>query len=165
MTSWLNSLKPTELYALEGTPEMKSSYSQLMQTQYFHPAFNSAIYDGPLRLYFAQFHESLALKLYFLAQQKLNVVWAEAKEVSKRTGSTVLVLIYPSAEFFDQTFAKAQHPHKRFAVDRFEQDLLLGVRGPFEDDELEPFLVVLENEMRKWIQSHEAQSTQTIEMV
>ncbi len=144
---------------------MKSSYSQLMQTQYFHPAFNSAIYDGPLRLYFAQFHESLALKLYFMAQQKLQNVWAEAKDISRKTGSTVLVLIYPSAEFFDQTFAKAQHPHKRFAIDQFEQDLLLGVRGPFEDDELEPFLVVLENEMRKWIKSHDTKIAGPIELV
>jgi hypothetical protein len=143
---------------------MKSSYSQLMQTQYFHPAFNSAIYDGPLRLYFAQFHESLALKIYFLAQQKLKGVWSEAKEVSRKTGSTVLVLIYPSIEFFDQTFAKAEHPHTKIAIDQFEQDLLLGVRGPFEDDELEPFLVVLENEMRKWIKTHDSQAATPIEM-
>lgn len=135
---------------------MKSSYSQLMQTQYFHPAFNSAIYDGPLRLYFAQFHESLALKIYFLAQQKLQSVWAEAKDITRKTGSTVLILIYPSNDFFDQTFAKARHPNQRIAIEQFEQDLLLGVRGPFEDDELEPFLVILENEMRKWIQSHES---------
>lgn len=141
---------------------MKSSYSQLMQTQYFHPAFNSAIYDGPLRLYFAQFHESLALKVYFLAQQKLQGLWGQAKDVSRKTGSTVLVLIYPSNEFFDQTFAKAQHANNRVAIDHFEQDLLLGVRGPFEDDELEPFLTVLENEMKKWIQSHESNTAGAI---
>ncbi len=144
---------------------MKSSYSQLMQTQYFHPAFNSAIYDGPLRLYFAQFHESLALKLYFMAQKKLHNLWSEAKDVSRQTGSTVLVLIYPSVEFFDHTFAQAEHPHKRFAIDHFEQDLLLGVRGPFEDDELEPFLIVLENEMRKWISSHDIKTAQPVQMV
>ena len=143
---------------------MKSSYSQLMQTQYFHPAFNSAIYDGPLRLYFAQFHESLALKIYFMAQQKLQGVWAEAKDISRKTGSTVLVLIYPSVEFFDKTFAKAQHPSSRIAIDQFEQDLLLGIRGPFEDDELEPFLGVLENEMRKWIKSHESKIDNVIQM-
>ena len=135
-----------------------------MQTQYFHPAFNSAIYDGPLRLYFAQFHESLALKIYFMAQQKLQGVWAEAKDISRKTGSTVLVLIYPSVEFFDQTFAKAQHPSSRIAIDQFEQDLLLGIRGPFEDDELEPFLGVLENEMRKWIKSHESKIDNVIQM-
>lgn len=135
-----------------------------MQTQYFHPAFNSAIYDGPLRLYFAQFHESLALKIYFLAQQKLKEVWNEAKDVSRKTGSTVLVLIYPSVEFFDQTFINAEHPNKRIAIDQFEQDLLLGVRGPFEDDELEPFLVVLENEMRKWIKSHDSNLAAPIQM-
>ncbi len=143
---------------------MKSSYSQLMQTQYFHPAFNSAIYDGPLRLYFAQFHESLALKIYFMAQQKLNGVWSQAKDVSKKTGSTVLVLIYPSVEFFDQTFAHAKQANHRVAIDQFEQDLLLGVRGPFEDDELEPFLAVLENEMQKWIKSHESKMSAAVQM-
>lgn len=143
---------------------MKSSYSQLMQTQYFHPAFNSAIYDGPLRLYFAQFHESLALKIYFMAQQKLQGVWSQAKDVSRKTGSTVLVLIYPSVEFFDQTFAHANRPNQRIAVDQFEQDLLLGVRGPFEDDELEPFLSLLENEMKKWIQAHESKISNEIQM-
>ena len=99
-----------------------------------------------------------------MAQQKLQGVWAEAKDISRKTGSTVLVLIYPSVEFFDQTFAKAQHPNSRIAIDQFEQDLLLGVRGPFEDDELEPFLGVLENEMRKWIKSHESKVSNVIQM-
>lgn len=147
---------------------MKSSYSHLMQTQYFHPAFNSAIYDGPLRLYFAQFHESLALKIYFMAQQKLQGIWSHAKEVSRQTGSTVLILIYPSVEFFDQTFAHAERASHRVAIDQFEQDLLFGVRGPFEDVELEPFFIVLENEIKKWIKSHEskmsASSAATTEM-
>lgn len=136
---------------------MKSSYSQLMQTQYFHPAFNSAIYDGPLRLYFAQFHESLALKIYFLAQQKLGPSLNRAKEISRKTGSTILILLYPSVEFFDQTFSKAKRPNSRLAVDLFEQDLLMGIRGPFEDDELEAFLNVLENEVKSWIEFHETQ--------
>lgn len=134
---------------------MKSSYSQLMQTQYFHPAFNSAIYDGPLRLYFAQFHESLALKIYFMAQQKLAASLLSAKDVSRRTGATVLVLLYPSVEFFDQTFAKSKRPNSRLAVDQFEQDLLLGIRGPFEDEELEGFLKILETELKEWVASHE----------
>jgi hypothetical protein len=142
---------------------MKSSYSQLMQTQYFHPAFNSAIYDGPLRLYFAQFHESLALKIYFLAHQKLNKIWNEAKDVSRRSGSTVLVLLYPSGDFFDQTFAKAVHFNQRVAIDHFEQDLLLGIRGPLDDEELEPFLKVLEVEMRKWIDSHDSRTNPGLE--
>lgn len=126
-----------------------------MQTQYFHPAFNSAIYDGPLRLYFAQFHESLALKIYFLTQQRLGEVFSRAKEVSRKTGSTVLILLYPSVEFFDQTFSNAKHPTTRIAVDQFEEDLLLGVRGPFEDDEFEAFLSVLEQEVKDWVEFHE----------
>lgn len=125
-----------------------------MQTQYFHPAFNSAIYDGPLRIYFAQFHESMALKVYFLCQQKLTPLLAEAKEISKKTGSTCLILLYPSPDFFDQTFFEAKHVTKKVAVDHFEQDLLMGLRGPLEDDELEKFLEIVQTEVRGWIELH-----------
>ena len=77
---------------------MKSSYSTLMQSKFFNPAFNSAIFDGPIRIYFAQFHESLALKIYFMIQQKLNNEVARAKEISKATGANILVMVYPSEE-------------------------------------------------------------------
>lgn len=127
-----------------------------MQTQYFHPAFNSAIYDGPIRIYFAQFHESMALKIYFLCQQKLAPLLAEAKEISKQTGATCLLLLYPSLEFFDQTFAHAQSGLSKVAVENFEQDLLVGLRGPLEDAELEKLLEILQNEIHGWIQQHKS---------
>jgi hypothetical protein len=142
---------------------MKSSYSQLMQTQYFHPAFNSAIYDGPIRIYFAQFHESMALKIYFLCQQKLTPLLLEAKEVSKRTGATCLLLLYPSLEFFDQTFAGALSPMEKVAVENFEQDLLIGLRGPLEDEELEKLLEILQNEIHGWIQEHKSKNAPQFE--
>ncbi len=134
-----------------------------MQTQYFHPAFNSAIYDGPLRIYFAQFHESMALKIYFSCQQKLGALLTEAKEVSKRTGATCLLLLYPSPDFFDQTFFDARHVHAKVAVDLFEQDLLLGLRGPLEDEELEKFLEIIQTELRGWIQLHSKSMPQQIQ--
>ena len=39
-----------------------------------------------LRIYFAQFHESLALKIYFLIQQKLKEELATIKEKTKADG-------------------------------------------------------------------------------
>jgi hypothetical protein len=128
-----------------------------MQTQYFHPAFNSAIYDGPIRIYFAQFHESLALKIYFLCQQKLAPLLAQAKEVSKKTGATCLLLLYPSLEFFDQTFPHVESSMPKVAVENFEQDLLVGLRGPLEDVELEKLLEILQTEIDGWIQNHRSQ--------
>jgi hypothetical protein len=128
-----------------------------MQTQYFHPAFNSAIYDGPIRIYFAQFHESMALKIYFLCQQKLTPLLLEAKEISKKTGATCLLLLYPSLEFFDQTFTKSEISMSKVAVENFEQDLLIGLRGPLEDSELEKLLMILQNEIDGWIKNHRQQ--------
>jgi hypothetical protein len=131
-----------------------------MQTQYFHPAFNSAIYDGPIRIYFAQFHESLALKIYFLCQQKLAPLLLQAKEVSKKTGATCLLLLYPSVEFFDQTFPQVEPSLIKVAVENFEQDLLVGLRGPLEDVELEKLLEILQNQLDAWIKSHRNQMSQ-----
>lgn len=131
-----------------------------MQTQYFHPAFNSAIYDGPIRIYFAQFHESLALKIYFLCQQKLAPLLVQAKEVSKKTGATCLLLLYPSVEFFDQTFPQVESSLNKVAVENFEQDLLIGLRGPLEDVELEKLLEILQNQIDGWIKNHRSQMSQ-----
>lgn len=134
-----------------------------MQTQYFHPAFNSAIYDGPIRIYFAQFHESMALKIYFLCQQKLTPLLQEAKEISKKTGATCLLLLYPSLEFFDQTFLNAEVAMPKVAVENFEQDLLIGLRGPLEDEELEKLLEILQNEIHGWIEEHKAKISRPME--
>ena len=37
----------------------------ITQSSFYSPAFNGAIFDGPLRLYFSQAQEAMALKFYF----------------------------------------------------------------------------------------------------
>lgn len=127
---------------------MKATYSSLMQSKYFSPAFNSAIFDGPMRIYFAQFHESMALKIYFLAQQKLVVELAKAKEVSKATHSNILVMIYPTEESFLYTFENLKE--KKVVVEPWNNDIVIGMNGPLEDSELENFMETLGGVMRQW---------------
>src|SRR5882757_480859 len=83
---------------------MKSSYSTLMQSKFFNPAFNSAIFDGPVRIYFAQSHEALALKIYFALQQQFSGELARAKELHKFLERTVLVMLYPTVDSFQMSF-------------------------------------------------------------
>lgn len=115
---------------------MKSTYTNLMQSKYFSPAFNSAIFDGPLRIYFAQFHESIALKIYFLVQQKLKDEMAQMKEMSKISGSNILVMVYPTDETFAMTFESAV-PANKMICETWNADYVIGVCGALEDSQLE----------------------------
>ncbi len=128
---------------------MKASYSNLMQSKYFSPAFNSAIFDGPLRIYFAQFHESMALKIYFMAQQKLSAELIRAKEVSKASQANILVMIYPTEDSFEMTFEKHTGSGK-ISVETWNDDVVIGLRGPLEDSELDSLIQALSEVMSRW---------------
>lgn len=128
---------------------MKSSYSSLMQSKYFSPAFNSAIFDGPLRIYFAQFHESLALKIYFLLQQKWPTEFSRAKDLSKAAHANILVMIYPTEDSFAQSLGSESRVAP-WAVEAWNQDVVIALRGPLEDQHTESFLEFAGEVMRTW---------------
>jgi hypothetical protein len=129
---------------------MKSSYSTLMQSKFFNPAFNSAIFDGPIRIYFAQFHEALALKIYFLIQQKLNNEVARAKEISKATGANILVMIYPSEESFLMSFEGQNQTEHPLALEKWNEDVVVGLRGPIEDNHLDLLVETIGMAISNW---------------
>ena len=109
---------------------MRSTYSTLMQSRFFNPAFNSAIFDGPVRIYFAQAHESLALKIYFFLQQNHLAEINRAKELHSVIGKNVLVMLYPTQDTFSMSF----EDNKNFMVqDELADDALIAINGPFED--------------------------------
>ncbi len=74
------------------------AYSNLIQSKYYCRAFNSAIFDGTVRIYFAQAYEAFALKVYFELQKKLEKELLLAKELSKKTGKNIYILVYPDQE-------------------------------------------------------------------
>ncbi|MEK2646132.1 hypothetical protein [Bdellovibrio sp. BCCA] len=129
---------------------MRSSYTTLMQSKYFNPAFNSAIFDGPVRIYFAQFHEALALKIYFLIQQKLSAEMVKAKEVSKASGANILVMIYPTADSFLLSFEGAEKTPSALEVEKWHEDVVIGLRGPIEDENLDLLIETLRLTMENW---------------
>lgn len=126
---------------------MSATYSSLMSSRFFNPAFNSAIFDGPLRIYFAQFHESLALKVYFSLQQKFPTMVALAKELHKQSGQNLLIMLYPSADSFQMSF----EGERQFLVeDRLGEDTLIGINGPFEDEKLQHVLDRVVHCIEQW---------------
>ena len=128
---------------------MRSSYTTLMQSKYFNPAFNSAIFDGPVRIYFAQFHEAWALKIYFMIQQQLASEMMKAKEASKASGANILVMVYPTDDAFQLSFenVEAQHP---LQVEKWHEDMVIGLRGPIEDENLDLLMETLRLTMNNW---------------
>ena len=142
---------------------MKSTYSTLMSSRYFNPAFNSAIFDGPVRIYFAQIHEALALKIYFSLQQKYSEILAKAKDYSKRHGTNVLVMVYPTHDSFEMSFEGA----KDFILSgKLAGDSVVGINGPFEDDKLNSVLENIVEALVAWeSQEIEIQAPQFVESI
>lgn len=137
---------------------MRSSYSTLMQSKYFNPAFNSAIFDGPIRIYFAQFHEPLALKIYFSIQQQLTQEMARAKEMAKFSGANILLMIYPTAESFSLSF-DGKSENTPFETERWNEDVVIGLRGPLEDGKLDLLIESLRLTMMNWMPARANQTS------
>jgi len=126
---------------------MKSTYSTLLQSKFFTPAFNSAIFDGPVRIYFSQFHEALALKIYFNLQQNLSSLMTKAKTIHKQTGRNVLVMLYPTQDSFQMSFEGSD---SLLVQDSLDGDSLIGINGPFEDDLLPEVIRAISNSISAW---------------
>lgn len=121
--------------------------SGLMTSKYFNPAFNSAIFDGPFRIYFAQIHESLALKVYFSLQQKFPTEVQKAKDCHRAHGTTLLILLYPSADAFQMSF----EGERQFLIEeQWGEDTLLAINGPFEDEKLHDVLESAARCLEQW---------------
>jgi len=134
---------------------MKATYSALMNSRFFNPAFNSAIFDGPVRIYFAQFHESMALKIYFSLQQKFPKEVAKAKDLYKTVGQNVLVMIYPTCESFAMSFDNSKEFVQK---DDLLGDVVIGLNGPFEDEKLPQVLDSIVESLRAWDDDNPAPS-------
>jgi hypothetical protein len=119
----------------------------LTQSKYFNPAFNSAIFDGPIRIYFAQMHESLALKIYFRLQQDFTAVLNQCKQAHKLSGKTVLVMLYPTPDSFAMSFDEGSN---FLSQENLHGDIIVGVNGPFEDDKLPMVLQQIVGALNNW---------------
>jgi len=133
---------------------MKSNYSNLMQSKYFSPAFNSAIFDGPLRIYFAQFHESFALKVYFLLQNSFQEKLSRAKEISKSSHSSLFVMVYPTHDHFALSFDESSDAP--LVIEKWNQDLVMGLKQPLEENQLEILAQEFQQALDLWLDLNES---------
>jgi hypothetical protein len=113
---------------------MSQIVSHLTQSRYYSPAFNAAVFDGPIRIYFAQHQESLALKVYFRLQNRMKDA-SNTRNTFRQSGQTVFLMLYPTVEAFETSFSK--QIRENVVQEDLGGDVVLGVRGPLEDDDYE----------------------------
>jgi hypothetical protein len=116
---------------------MAQSVIHLTQSRFYSPAFNAAVFDGPIRIYFAQHQEALALKVYFQLQQYLKETYSTFRNSFKQHGQTIFLMLYPTADTFENSFASDGAPEQNVAAEKLGDDHVLGVKGPLMDEEYE----------------------------
>jgi hypothetical protein len=104
---------------------------ELMVTDsgYFSKEFNTAIIDGPLRIYFTDRQEANALQIYFDIQESLNRGGMRLDSIPMETPHMFLML-YPNDECFKKSFKNEETA----AFGKFGKNLVMGINGPCTDD-------------------------------
>lgn len=116
---------------------MAQSVINMTQSRFYSPAFNAAVFDGPIRIYFAQHQEALALKVYFKLQQYLQETYSAFRKNFKHHGQTIFLMLYPTQESFKDSFLNEGGGELAVAAQKLGDDHVLGVRGPLNEDEYE----------------------------
>ncbi|MGE0529600.1 MAG: hypothetical protein AB7G93_10345 [Bdellovibrionales bacterium] len=112
---------------------MAQSVIHLTQSRYYSPVFNAAVFDGPIRIYFAQHQEALALKVYLRLQQCLQEIYSELRRSFRQRGRTVFLMLYPTVDSFQISFPESDSGN--VVSERLSEDHVVGVRGPLADAE------------------------------
>jgi hypothetical protein len=145
---------------------MAASYSSFLSTRFYSSAFNTALFDGPFRIYFSQSYESAALKIYHLLQSDHNQLWTEYKRWADQTKRHAFILVYPTAKDVKLAFASSDlknHP----VCQTWDDGFIIGFENPETDADFQKYFEKLILELKKFSetfpenvirQAHEAQT-------
>ncbi|MBX9768325.1 MAG: hypothetical protein K2X47_13710 [Bdellovibrionales bacterium] len=125
---------------------MNSATTSLLQSKFFTPVFNTAIFDGPVRMYFSQAQEPEALKLYFRMQSMVGELRHDADNEPH-----VFIMIYPNKESFVQSFDL----DATSAVERLGPHVVFGIRGPLDESDMDVITHRIETQLRSTSSSGE----------
>ena len=110
---------------------MKSSL--LSQSKFYHPALNSAIFDGPFRIYFAKPQEVLALKIYFKIQEAVEESLQETKNLFKVLQHSLYIMLYPNEQSLSESFDIHRESGK-IPMEILDHEFVLGLNGEVTED-------------------------------
>jgi len=113
---------------MDNSAEMSAHQQMVTDSRYFSSEFNTAIIDGPLRIYFADRQEANALQIYFDIQEALASRGMRLDSVALESPQMYLML-YPDEGTFKGVFQNEE----KVAFGKFGKNLVLGVNGPCAD--------------------------------
>jgi hypothetical protein len=114
----------------------------LTQSRFYSPEFNTAVFDGPIRIYFAQHQETMALEVYCRLQEYLKDVQGRLRDMFRANGLTVFILLYPSTDSFEKSFGCDVSGQACKAAE-LGTNFVVGVPGPLPlDRHIEVFKTV-----------------------
>lgn len=118
---------------------MNSATTNLLQSKFFTPVFNTAIFDGPVRLYFAQHQEPEALQIYFRLQSYVAKLEGEPLE----NDSHLFVMLYPNSETYFQSFEKESST----AFEKLGDHYVVGLKGPVGETDFDKLFGEIESHL------------------
>lgn len=134
---------------------MAATYSAFITTRFYSPVFNTALFDGPIRIYFSQSYESAALKLYHILQAQYPELWQQLKDFSLKSKEHVFLLMYPERNDLKMIFSSQ---NQLVASQEWEEGLAVGLCQPQNDLDLTEQIDLITQNMLSWIErakSHE----------
>lgn len=129
---------------------MTPGFSAITTSKFYHPAFNSAIFDGPIRIYFVQFHETYALKIYFMLQERYQESLNRYKDIAKQTERTLLIMIYPTEDSFQKAFSGKPLHKGNFAMAQDGRECVFGLLAPVVEDNVGQLMDELSDIFMLW---------------
>lgn len=112
---------------------MNENASLVTQSKFFSPVFNAAIFDGPIRIYFAQHQESQALKVYFNLQERYKDLREKSRYNLQKRGGNIFIMLYPSIETFEMCF-NAAPVNSEVIKERLELDHVIGIKNALTEN-------------------------------
>jgi len=110
---------------METSAENLTPQQMVTDSRFFSQEFNTAIIDGPLRIYFTDRQEANALQIYFDIQETLSTGGMRLDSIPMDAPHMFLML-YPTDESFKGVFENEE----KTAFGKFGTNLVLGINGP-----------------------------------
>ncbi len=131
---------------------MAASYSSFISTRFYSPAFNTALFDGPFRIYFSQNYESAALKIYHLLQSNHIELWTRYKRWAEQTKKHAFILVYPTNKDVQSAFQSTVIFDKP-VCQTWEDGVVIGFENPMTDSDFEKYFAQIILDLEKMSQT------------
>ncbi|MBC7420017.1 MAG: hypothetical protein H7328_04750 [Bdellovibrio sp.] len=132
---------------------MAATYSSFMTTKYYSPVFNTALFDGPFRIYFSQNYESSTLKIYHLLQTQYKDLWGQLKAWTQNSREHVFLLMYPEDKDLQIVFAETTKNAKATVqLQSWDEGIVLGISQPVTDLDLALQVEQIGSMLQNWME-------------